>query len=87
MKEEFDPQCWPDFWSQGRNNYIVFGDLMISENNQGNPLLGVLFVIVSTTVVFEWFPFTKWPFNKGQDNRNSSSGRLWPLNRGQNYSN
>ena len=55
-------------------------------NKQGNQLPGVLFVIVWTTVLFEWFPFTKWPFNTGQDNRNSSSGlsKGWPrpLNRG-----
>ena len=59
---------------------------MICENKQGNQLPGVLFVLVWTTVVFEWFPFTKWPFNTGQDNRNSSSGltKGWPrpLNRG-----
>ena len=28
----------------------------------------------NTILAFEWFLFTKWPFNTGQDNRNSSSG-------------
>ena len=58
----------------------------LRENKQGNQLPGVLFVLVWTTVVFDLFPFTKWPLNTGQDNRNSSSGlsKGWPrpLNRG-----
>ena len=36
--------------------------------------------------IFEWFPFRKWPFKTGQDNRNSllglSKGCPRPLNRG-----
>ena len=72
MKEEFDPQCWQDFRPQGKNN--------------NNRRVNDLWKWIWTTVVFEWFPFTKWLFNTGQDNRNSSSGlsKGWPrpLNRG-----
>lgn len=49
-------------------------------------LPGRLFV-----TIFEWFPFTKWQFKAGQDNRNNSLGLMkgWPrpLNRDKNYSN